>query len=174
MGGARIWRLAIRRRCLVHWLIGLHRIRVDVTNPLAWDLGWLAVFGLPSVAVGIALLRNSTIHERSGNRKAAALLILGVIGGGLLSLYPARGDATAVLFKEGIGAPSAFAAASSIDARVIWSAPNGEIMVLDAPPLAAAQLYRRGAVLVTSTSFLGCLNWTLIASRATSEPQPTI
>lgn len=42
---------------LVHWILGLHRIRMDVHDPLPWDLGWLAVFGLVPLALGIVILR---------------------------------------------------------------------------------------------------------------------
>jgi len=42
---------------LAHWLLGLHRVRMDVAEPLVWDLGWLAVFGLVPGAIGAALWR---------------------------------------------------------------------------------------------------------------------
>ncbi|HVE53976.1 MAG TPA: DUF2243 domain-containing protein, partial [Ramlibacter sp.] len=29
-----------------HWLAGIHRIRVDVPDPMFWDLAWLAFFGV--------------------------------------------------------------------------------------------------------------------------------
>jgi uncharacterized membrane protein len=31
-----------------HWIAGIHRIRVDVPNPLFWDIAWLVVFGAPA------------------------------------------------------------------------------------------------------------------------------
>lgn len=31
---------------LSHWLIGIHRLRMDVPDPLPWELAWLALFGL--------------------------------------------------------------------------------------------------------------------------------
>ena len=40
-----------------HWIVGIHRIRVDVLNPLAWDLGWIAVIGLPPLLAALLLLR---------------------------------------------------------------------------------------------------------------------
>jgi uncharacterized membrane protein len=42
-----------------HWLLQLHRIRMDVENPLLWDLLWLFPFGIVPLAVGILLLRNA-------------------------------------------------------------------------------------------------------------------
>ena len=40
--------------------------------------------------------------------------------------------------------------------RVIWSAPRGEIMIIDLPPWSDAHLYAKGALLVTSASWFGC------------------
>jgi uncharacterized membrane protein len=42
-----------------HWLAGIHRIRVDVPNPLAWDIGWLIVFAGPSLSAGWWLMRQT-------------------------------------------------------------------------------------------------------------------
>ncbi|WP_420225483.1 DUF2243 domain-containing protein [Pigmentiphaga litoralis] len=35
---------------IVHWVLGLHRVRMDASAPLAWDIGWLIIFG---VATGL-------------------------------------------------------------------------------------------------------------------------
>jgi len=40
--------------------------------------------------------------------------------------------------------------------RVIWSAPRGEVMIVDLPPWSDAHLYAKGALLVTSASWFGC------------------
>lgn len=42
-----------------HWLLRIHRIRVDTDAPLLWDLGWLAVFGLIPGLLGWMLLRSA-------------------------------------------------------------------------------------------------------------------
>ncbi len=42
---------------LSHWLIGLHRLRMDVPDPLPWELGWLGVFGVLPLAAGLLLGR---------------------------------------------------------------------------------------------------------------------
>jgi uncharacterized membrane protein len=146
---------------LVHWLVGIHRIRVGVPNPTLWDLGWLAVFGVPSLALGVWLLRSA---GRSGppphgpsSKVAASLSVLVILSGGL-AVYPTRDAATAVFFKSGIGAPASFAAAASVDASVLWSVGDGEVMIIKMPAGGSrVQLYRMGAVLVTSTSWFGCI-----------------
>jgi hypothetical protein len=81
-----------------------------------------------------------------------------VISSGLLALFPAADARTAVFFKSGIGAPAAFAAVASVDASLIWSSPDGEVVIIKTPRAAGtAALYRMGAMLVTSTSWFGCM-----------------
>ncbi|AWB48164.1 hypothetical protein HYN69_06205 [Gemmobacter aquarius] len=36
---------------IVHWLMGLHRIRPTAEVPILWDIGWLAAFGLHPLLV---------------------------------------------------------------------------------------------------------------------------
>jgi uncharacterized membrane protein len=42
---------------LFHWLLEVHHIRVDAAEPLVYDLGWFAVFGLVPFGTGAAMLR---------------------------------------------------------------------------------------------------------------------
>jgi uncharacterized membrane protein len=144
---------------LVHWLVGIHRIRVGVPNPTLWDIGWLAVFAVPTLLLGVWLLRprsGSPFQHRSS--KVAAPLSVLVVLSGVLALYPAGEARTAVFFKSGIGAPAAFAAVAAVDASLIWSTPDGELMVIKMPAEGGvAGLYRMGAILVTSTSWFGCI-----------------
>ena len=44
---------------LFHWVLAIHRIRVGVANPLAYDLGWLAVFGATTLLAGLWLRSRS-------------------------------------------------------------------------------------------------------------------
>jgi len=44
---------------LFHWILRIHRIRVDVVSPLFWDIAWLIVFGLPALALAYWLLRST-------------------------------------------------------------------------------------------------------------------
>ena len=64
-----------------HWVAGIHRIRVDVPNPLLWDLGWLAVIGLPPLLAGLWLRRSAAGGPSSPGggrhgRAAAAMLAM--------------------------------------------------------------------------------------------------
>ena len=151
---------------LVHWAIGLHRVRVDVPNPLVWDVGWLMILGSLPLFVGLWLLRgqskNTTCRTPPSSR---VMMSIAIILAGVLSAMPFGGAATAVVFKNGIDAVETFGAVGTVGGRVIWSAPRGEIMIIDLPTSSRGDLYARGALLVTSASWLGCF----APGRSTAE-----
>lgn len=43
---------------LSHWVLGIHRIRVDSPDPLAWDLVWFVLFGVVPLVFGGWLVRS--------------------------------------------------------------------------------------------------------------------
>jgi hypothetical protein len=55
---------------LSHWLLGIHRIKLDSPSPLAWDLSWFVVFGLLPIAIGRVLMRRRA--RRPGSPVAVA------------------------------------------------------------------------------------------------------
>ena len=70
-----------------HWIAGIHRIRVDVPNPLVWDIGWMVVFGVPTLILWgerDALLRREEQERRLAAMPAATLRV-----------YPDTGHAVA-------------------------------------------------------------------------------
>jgi uncharacterized membrane protein len=73
---------------LFHWILQIHRIRVGVPNPLLYDLGWLMVFGVPTLALGLWLSR------RAGSERAAEACLAVTLRSRrcsrLSSFYPAR------------------------------------------------------------------------------------
>ena len=140
---------------VVHWAIGLHRVRVDVPDPLPWDIGWLVAFGILPLIAGI-LLRNAAQIGTDGAGRSRAMLSVAVATAGAFSALPLGGAATAVIFKDSMNAAEAFVAVAGAGGRVIWSAPRGEIMIIDLPPWSDAHLYAKGALLVTSASWFGC------------------
>ncbi len=155
-----------------HWVVGIHRIRVDVPDPLLWDLGWLAVIGLPPLLAGLWLRRSAAGGASPGGggghgRAAAAMLALAVLGAApLASLPPADATTTAVvvLFRPGLGLVGAFAAVAAADGRVVWADASGGLLAVELGPGANAwRLYRHGALLVgTSGPAAGCLAWTKV------------
>lgn len=168
---------------LSHWLLGLHRVRMDVDNPWLWDLIWLAAFGLLALLIARAVRRgggsaggsNAAGGGRSGKDAAssgkgsASALVLVLSGATLLLGWQAAqpdsagGDArhVTVVMRAGSAGPALFAALPEIDARVIWGSSGGDVWVLalgaHSRPL---QLYQHGALWVGG-SFLpaGCSAW---------------
>ena len=86
-----------------HWVLGIHRIRMNAANPLAWDLCWLALFGLVPLALGLWLRRGrgdggDPGGAEGGRRVAGALAALAVLGGMAASRPPAGPAHTVIAF----------------------------------------------------------------------------
>jgi len=45
---------------LSHWVLGIHRIKLDSPDPLVWDLIWFFAFGVLPLIVGFLLMRRGT------------------------------------------------------------------------------------------------------------------
>ena len=150
---------------LFHWVLMIHRIRVDVPNPLAYDLGWLAAFGVTTLCAGLRLWRGHGGTGGPGHRAAAGLAIAVLLAGPAAAIPP-RNAATLVLFRAGADPAEAFAAVAALDARVLWASPSGDLMAITPAPHVGAwrqawHLYSHGALVVGSTPALGgCLAWT--------------
>jgi uncharacterized membrane protein len=140
-----------------HWIAGIHRIRVDTPNPLAWDLGWLAVVGgVPALAA--AWLSRAPTRGRGG---LAALALAGLaVGGGLWAGRPPPGPKfTTVVFARSVSPDEAIGALAGLDARIVDADRNLRVMVLSIPASQRWRLYARGALLVSGAGVAGCLDW---------------
>ncbi|MDP2212845.1 DUF2243 domain-containing protein [Phenylobacterium sp.] len=146
---------------LSHWLIGIHRIRVDSANPLAWDLVWFIGFGLVPAALGWWLLRPSGGAGTGSlsRRSLVALIAVTLAAAGWALRGPADSTSTTVVFQN--SQPGAvFAALAATEARLIWADPHMNVMVLDIPRAKRWALYRHGALLVSGTGGpAGCVSW---------------
>jgi len=145
---------------LSHWLLGIHRIRMDSPNPLAWDLFWFVAFGVLFVVAGWWLRRRP--DGPAGGRRAPALLTLAVLlAGPIAALPPPGADTALVLFPPGTGAAQALAAVAAVDGRAVWSDASGDLWAVALPdPAEAGQLYAHGALLVSRGLFpAGCFAW---------------
>jgi uncharacterized membrane protein len=144
---------------LVHWVIGIHRTRVGVSNPLLWDLGWLAAFGLTTLIIGLWLLTRSEWNGGNG-RRVAGLISGCIIISALATILPTRGSSSSVvLFHSEMNAAQTFAVAASVDADILWSDPSGRVLVVNVPNrMGTWRLYTQGALLVANTTALGCLS----------------
>jgi len=148
---------------LFHWLVGIHRVRVDVPDPLLWDIGWLVATGLPPLLLAWWLGRAPGGGGPPGRRggAVAAMLALAVFAAAPIAARPPADVTTVlVLFRPGLGAEAALAAVAAADGRMIWADEQGELVAVDLGSGGSAwRLYRHGAFLVGSSPVGGCLGW---------------
>ncbi|WP_230531420.1 DUF2243 domain-containing protein [Microvirga roseola] len=149
---------------LSHWLLGIHRIRMDSGNPLFWDLLWFAVFGLAPWLLGWLMLRRIDRHGdgiRRSATKAQALAALLTFAAGFQAMQPQEDGLTAVLFASGTGPAGAMRAVSSAGGQVVWTDPSGELVVIRlADGMSGWRLFREGAILVSGAGLPpGCFNY---------------
>ncbi len=149
---------------LFHWILMIHRIRIGVASPLAYDLGWLVAFGVTTLCAGLWLWRGRSGPGGSGRRTAAGLAAIVLVAGPVAAI-PVQSAATLVLFRAGADPAEAFAAVATLEARVLWTSPSGDLMAITPAPHVGAwrqawQLYSHGALVVGRTPALGgCLAW---------------
>lgn len=150
-----------------HWILGIHRTRVDVPDPLFWDLAWTAVFGLPTLILGFYLRRGGGQGEppKNGTRRRttvpAALAALVLIAGPVAAVPPPGRRTALVLFGPSTSPAQAFAAVSASDGRILWADSSGTLLAVEmGEGGGAGRLYRQGALFVnTSAALAGCLAW---------------
>lgn len=145
-----------------HWILGIHRIRVDVTSPMAYDLAWLALFGIVPLLLAWWSLRAGppdSPGEQSGGRAAsAAAAVLALVAAPLAALPQPNTDSALVLLMPGSSAASAFATAARAGTPLMWVDPAGGMMVVRLGPGDNRRLYSSGAVYVTrSPALAGCI-----------------
>jgi uncharacterized membrane protein len=142
-----------------HWILGIHRIRVDVPDPMTYDVAWLALLGLIPMALGWMVLRRRGGSGGGGGRGAAATLaVLALLAAPIASL-PVPGSRTAlVLLRPGAPAAPAINAALAAGAPILWMDAGRGLIAVALPEAGAAPFYRSGALLVTrSPALAGCL-----------------
>ena len=148
---------------LSHWLLGIHRIRLDSPNPLLWDLIWFAAFGLVPLAVGWRLRRKRR-PARSGLRGTTlGVLLAGAVTATMAawSLQAPPGQRfTTVVFAPDVEPGEVMNAIVRANARLVWSDPELAVVVLDVPAASRFSFYRQGALLVSGSGLpSGCFNW---------------
>ena len=147
---------------LNHWILGLHHIKENDANWLAWDLAFFTL-GLVSVAFGL-FLHYRKPGDGSGTRlrgTVASILAAAVIGTGAIAASPwTNTQSVTVVFKPGVAPADVFAAMQSVDGRVLWSNPAGDIWTFYVDNNADAwRLYSHGALFVSGSFFgMGCFS----------------
>jgi hypothetical protein len=136
-----------------HWLLGIHRIRMDSSNPLAWDLAWFFAFGVAPLLIGWLL--RSTGNGPARGRVAAAVVATAVSSAAATPmLMPSNSTQVIVYFVPGTTMQEVVLAAAAVDARLVGSDTSGLLWALDlAQPGQSRNLYRYGALLVSNSIF---------------------
>lgn len=147
---------------LSHWILGIHRIRMDVENKLIWDLLWFVVFGVAFAAVGWWLRRGGS--GGGGVRKVVtpvALALAVLVAGPIAALPPPGVTTVMVLFKPGTTLSAVLEAVVAVDGRTVWHDPSGQLWAIDLGTAGnPIGLYRHGAMLVSNALLpVGCFNW---------------
>lgn len=152
---------------LSHWLLEIHRIRMDVPNPLFWDLLWFGLFGVLFIIAGIILRRRAADDERGGPtaRSLASPLIVTVAATALASAFPmfdrSNTMTVTVVMRPGATPVQLLAGLQGTGARLLWSGDRGTVWVLALDrPADRFRLYAHGALFVSGTLLpAGCSAW---------------
>ena len=144
---------------LSHWILGIHRVRMDVENPLLWDLLWLGVFGI--LPIGIALMIKKRDKPSPPETVIATLSILVPLAAILSALPPAGRDDVVVIFRPDITEQEALSAIMATGGRLLGTDQAGVLWSVDVSSARPLELYRYGALFVSNSPLpLGCLSWT--------------
>lgn len=142
-----------------HWILGVHRIRVNVPNPLFYDLIWFVGLGLIVALIGAWVLRRTPFA--GGRRAALGLVILLSLGTPVANL-PIENSNTLVVLRDEGQLAQAINATVAVNGRIVVADPGTQLLIVKLPQEASrAGFYRAGALLVTSSPTLsGCLAFT--------------
>lgn len=150
-----------------HWLLGIHRIRLDSHNPLLWDLIWLAAFGIVPLLAGWLLSRRQRAVP-GGRSSTIGLLALGLVTAGMAAWAarpPSNQPFTTVVFAPGVGAAGATDAIAAAGGRLVWSDPQMSVVVVAVPAANRLGFYRSGALLVSGSGMpAGCFDWSRVSA----------
>src|SRR5690606_27734085 len=145
-----------------HWLLGIHRIKMDSPNPLAWDLLWFVVFGIVPIVAGLLLGRSHNLRIARAGYAAAASLVLAVLIAGPIAAIPSSDNGQVLVVVRPSDASRLLDGLDAVSGSIMWADRSAAIWVLSIGEGARRKrLYEHGALLVTrSPAVLGCLAWT--------------
>jgi len=169
--GFGVWHLV--DAVLSHWLLGLHRIRMDSAAPLVWDLAWAGLFGVVPLLVGVIIKRRSGRAPVTAQTAAVSsdrarlfgwLIALSVVAAALATVVPWSSSAAAnnrvtVVLRPNVTPAALFNALDDLQAQVVWSSARGDVWVLALPERRQAwRLYADGTAAYVSgaLSAAGC------------------
>lgn len=126
---------------LVHWILGLHRIRQDSATPIVWDLVFFAL-GLVFTVAGLKARGAALALSRMTAPTLAAL----VMTTGVVALQPLGAPASVVVFRDGVPFEAALAAIAQAGGTLV--AANTDAGVWQVAGADTLTLYSQGALFV--------------------------
>jgi uncharacterized membrane protein len=153
---------------LSHWLTGIHRIRMDVPEPLWWDLGWLGIFGVVPVAAALFVRRRDKGHgvivkegRGGGTMASVAVLTLAAAFGSALPPTDQQADTLTIVLRPDVRAADFWRRMENDNARVLWSDRAGAVWVVKSDTsVSRMRFYSAGAMYVSGSLFpAGCTVW---------------
>lgn len=151
---------------LSHWILGIHRIRMDVENRLFWDLLWFVAFGIVPLALGMLMRRSGKGYGGHGPipRGPAALVIATFIAGPLAALPAPNNGTVMIVFGPGTSAERAMKGLEASRGRFLWSNASHTVWAVDITGGGDPErFYDFGAILISNSILpAGCFNWTRV------------
>jgi uncharacterized membrane protein len=142
-----------------HWLLGLHRIKMDSEAPLVWDVVWLLIFG------AVPLILAAVMPNRGGPHHGAAAALTSItLVAGLAAGVGARFNDTAetlVVFRADMKPAAMMDAVLAAGTQLKWTDVTGTIWAVEEVSWSGLlTLHARGALVVSATPVIaGCLAW---------------
>lgn len=157
--GFGVWHVA--DSILSHWILGIHRIKIDSPNPLFWDLLWFALFAMGPIIAGLMLRRGGGSNGRIGRSAPVVVGITAlVLASGTWAGRPPKDNSSAIaVFRPGMNDGAILNAIAATDGKLVWQS-RGIWAVRWEEPGRSTALYSQGALLI-SNGFVGagCLAW---------------
>jgi uncharacterized membrane protein len=141
-----------------HWILGIHRIRVQVPDPLLYDVAWLIALGLIPLGLAWRILHNPGSASQGTGAAAASLTVLTLLAAGMAARPVPNSRTALVFFAPGTSAGEALNVATDAHVALRWMDERGRVIAVSLDdPDAERRLYRAGALLVTRSPVLaGC------------------
>lgn len=141
---------------LLHWVLRIHRVRLDVPNPMLYDIVWILLLGAAPAIAGWLLLRQGR-SDGYGPAAGALVSVLALLAAPLAALPQGNGRDYVVLLRPGAPLVPTLNAVIAADGRIVAAGATMMVVRFDRP-FSSAKLYNAGALLVTrSPIFAGCV-----------------
>jgi uncharacterized membrane protein len=142
-----------------HWVLQIHRVKMDSEIPLFWDVAWFTVFGVLFVMAGLLTRRDGSRRGGNDGKAPPAMVMLALAGGAGAAFPPPDPSAVVVVFSPNTTPSQAMAAVSSVEGRLVWTDSSDKVWAIELPEGArTAKLFKYGAMFVSSSMLpISCL-----------------